>query len=169
MFRAIDYCDQGDESRREAELVKAIRLAPQYARAHYDLGHHYGILGQTDKAIDKFQEALSHDLSFAPAYFNLGVAYGHLQQPEESARYYHKTIELDDSFPEAHNNLGFHYASVEEFGRAQTHWYRAVELGYIVNVLAIKKAAGVRSGGCLSVLLTGMLVAAGVVLIVLLN
>ena len=169
MFRAVDFGDHGDESQRQAEMEAAIRIAPQYARAHSDLGQHYGILGQTEKAIQEFMEALSCDENFAGAHFNLGVAYDKLGRSDESAHHYQQAIALDDSFAEAHNNLGFYYAASGDYEQAKTYWYKAVDLGYLVSISAIKHACGVRSSstGCMSVVALAVFISVGIAVLIL--
>jgi len=169
MFRAVDSGDIGNESQRQAELEAAIQIAPRYARAHCDLGEHYGVLGQTEKAIQEFSEALSCDENFASAHFNLGVAYDKIGRSDESVHHYQQAIALDDSFAEAHNNLGFYYAASGNYEQAKTHWYRAVELRYLVGISAIKRACGIRSStsGCMSVVALAVLISIGIVVLIL--
>jgi len=54
-----------------AEFAEALRLKPDNAEAHYDLGALYGREGKLDEAIAEFQEAIRLQPDYAAARLNL--------------------------------------------------------------------------------------------------
>ena len=53
------------------QYVAALRLKPDYARAHFNLGVALGRKGQVDPAIAELEETLKLDPGYAPAQTNL--------------------------------------------------------------------------------------------------
>ena len=51
--------------------LAALRLKPDYARAHFNLGVALGHKGQVDAAIAELEQALKLDPGYAPAQTNL--------------------------------------------------------------------------------------------------
>ena len=61
-----------DEAIRQFQ--EALRLKPDYAEAHNNLGIALARKGQIDEAISQFQEALRLKPDYAEAHYNLGIA-----------------------------------------------------------------------------------------------
>lgn len=59
----------------ELDLRRAIELNAQNPYLYYDLGTHYALQGEYDKAIDSYTQALELDAHLAEAYYNRGLAY----------------------------------------------------------------------------------------------
>ena len=59
----------------ELDLLRAIELNAQNPYLYYDLGNHYALQGEYDKAIDRYTQALELDAHLAEAYYNRGLAY----------------------------------------------------------------------------------------------
>ena len=57
------------------EYQAALRINPDYAEAHYNLGVVYTRQGRIDEAIRELQAALRINPDFADAHYNLGVIY----------------------------------------------------------------------------------------------
>jgi Tfp pilus assembly protein PilF len=102
------YEDRGDLERAKAHFQEAIRLKPDYAAAHNNLG---GVLaripGQLDVATAHFQEALRLQPDFADARNNLGTALFKTQgRLDDAIIQYREALRLKPDYAEAHNNLG---------------------------------------------------------------
>ncbi len=86
-------------------LSEAVRLVPENAAAHHDLGlarlesHH------VPEAIASFQRAIALNPDFARAYYHLAIALDRLGQTREAARAYERTTELDPKNPDAQSRL----------------------------------------------------------------
>jgi len=60
---------------------EALRLKPDYADAHYNLGNDFYKKGQIDEAINQYQEAIRLKPDFAEAHYNLTRALGMKNAP----------------------------------------------------------------------------------------
>jgi tetratricopeptide (TPR) repeat protein len=72
-----------------------------------------------EKAVEKFQKAISYSAEFAEAYNNLGYCYRKLDNLKESLLAYHKALELKPNFPEAHEYLGETYLALDSIDQAK--------------------------------------------------
>ena len=62
-----------------AQYEKALRLKPDYAEAHNNLGHAWSQMpGRLNDAIAQYEAALRIKPDYAEAHYNLGVAWSKL-------------------------------------------------------------------------------------------
>src|SRR5206468_4490777 len=73
---------------------RAIRLKPDYAEAHNDLGVAYGELGRWHEALEACQQATRLQPNDARAHYNLGAAYGNLGRIQEAVAACEQAIRL---------------------------------------------------------------------------
>jgi len=85
---------------------KLVKITPQDALAHYNLGNTYRELANFSKAEECYKKAVSIKPEFYEAYYNLGIVSKNNYKLEESERYYKQAIHLKPNFAEAYNNLG---------------------------------------------------------------
>jgi tetratricopeptide (TPR) repeat protein len=98
-----------DESRSDeaiGQFQEALRLQPDPADAHYNLGVALASKGQVDEAIRQYQEALRLKPDHADAHNNLGVALGKKGQVDEAIRQFQEALRLKPDHADAHYNLG---------------------------------------------------------------
>jgi protein O-mannosyl-transferase len=100
-----------------AECQKALKIKPDFAAAHVDLGaalvenqrggdgarRQYGAV---DEAIVHYRRALQIKPDFAQAHSNLGTALLLKGQVDEAIAQYQKALEIDPNFAEARYSLG---------------------------------------------------------------
>lgn len=101
-----------------ASLETAIRLKPDYAQAHYNLGSAYLIRGNAQFArgdlaatIAAFETALRLDPTHAKAHNNLGNALVAAQRSLEAIPHYEAALRFKADFPEAKKNLAMAYTN----------------------------------------------------------
>ena len=85
----IAYSRKGWKQEAVEAFSRALRIRPDYARAHIGLGIAFFEQGSTDRAIEEFQSAIRIDPYLVDAYHNLGVAYsakGDLAAAEKAMR-----------------------------------------------------------------------------------
>jgi tetratricopeptide (TPR) repeat protein len=82
--------ESGQYDKAIEPFMRALKLKPDYAEAHNNLGAVYHKLRLYEKAIDSYREAIRIKPDFADAYLNIGLVYGMLDQQGLIAYYLHK-------------------------------------------------------------------------------
>ena len=114
----IAYSDS--EMFREAieAFKQAVRINPEYEKAHYNLGTAYGKSGMLKEAIEGFKEAIRINPDDAHACYNLGYVYVKSGMYKESIEAFKQAIRLKPDFAEAHYNLGIVHLKLNDRGSA---------------------------------------------------
>ena len=71
-----------------------LRLKPDYAEAHYDLGIVLAKTGQTPEAIAQYEAALRLKPDYAEAHYNLGVVLAKTGQTSEAIAHFEEALRL---------------------------------------------------------------------------
>jgi tetratricopeptide (TPR) repeat protein len=85
---------------------EAIRLKPDDARAHYNLGNALVFKGRFDDAIAAYREAIRLRPDLAEPHYNLGSALVSEGRLDDAITAYREAIRLEPDDAEAHCNLG---------------------------------------------------------------
>ena len=93
---------------------KSVELAPQDAKAHYNLGITLQELGRFDEAEASYTKAIAFKPDYALAHNNLGITLQELGRLYEAEASYTQAIALKPGFAEPHYNLGI---TLQELGR----------------------------------------------------
>jgi tetratricopeptide (TPR) repeat protein len=88
-----------------AEYREALRIEPNYVRAHTDLGTAYAKLGRLSDAVSEYRAAIAIDSDLAIPHNNLGNAYGQLGQWNEAISEYEIALRLDPDYADASGGL----------------------------------------------------------------
>ena len=96
--------------------AQALRIKPDYAGAHYNLGNTLKELGQLDKAVLSYKKALAVKSDFADAHNNLGLTFHALGQQSAAVKSYEQALTSKPDYAEAYNNLGI---TLEELGQLE--------------------------------------------------
>ncbi|PYU86650.1 MAG: hypothetical protein DMG08_29455, partial [Acidobacteria bacterium] len=102
----IDLARQRNHRAAAIEFQEAVRLRPDYAEAHYNLGVALEALGELGQAIDAFRSALKLRPASAPMHRALGLALLKGYHLEDAVAELRRSLELDPGSAEAHYNLG---------------------------------------------------------------
>ena len=121
---------------------EAIRIKPDYAYAHLNLGSTYAELKRHDEAIASIKQAISLDPGDAYAHYNLGVTYAGLKRYDEAIASYKQAIRLDPGDAYAHLNLGIAYDGIRKGSLAIKHTKKAKELCKSEGNLEVASLAG---------------------------
>ena len=127
-----------DIIKEEAEeaFKQAIRIDPDDAEAHYNLGLAYYELGFYKDAIEAFKQAIRIDPDFAEAHGNLGVTYGKLGFYKDAIEAFKQVIRIDPDDVKAHYNLGFTYLLIGDKSSALNEYKILKDLDvYFANKL----------------------------------
>ena len=89
----------------EAEYRESLRLNPDSAPTHYNIGLVFSAQGKYQQAAAEFQNAIGLDPTHAGAHNNLGAMLHAFGRFDEAAAEYRRAIALKPENGEAHNNL----------------------------------------------------------------
>ena len=117
---------------RKAEAIyakkKAVKLAPQDAESHYNLGI---TLQETDR-LEEAEMSYRRATELKPDYFkvhnNLGNILNIMGRSEEAEASLRKAIEFEPDFAETHHNLGITLAGLGRLKEAEASYRQAISL-----------------------------------------
>ena len=107
---------------------QAIRIDPDYADTHNNLGAAYGNSGMYKDAIEAYKQAIRINPDFAMAHINLGYAYGNLGMYKEEIEAYKQAIRIDPDYANTHNNLGAAYGNSGMYKDAIEAYKQAIRI-----------------------------------------
>lgn len=84
----------GDWAGAQSLYEQAIKIAPQFAIAHYNLGMALKAQGNLTQAVEHYQQAIALNPAYAQAHQNLGVALLKLGRVEEGLNAFQDAIQL---------------------------------------------------------------------------
>ena len=129
-----------------AEFRKAIRLQPDYAVSHNNLGLALQRQGKLDEAIAEYRTAIRLQPDYADAHLGIGEILEFQGKLDEAIVEYRTALQLRPDFADAHNGIAWALAknpdrSARERSEALEHARRAVALspkeGSFRNTLAL--------------------------------
>ena len=98
--------------------LESVRINPNEAKTHYNLGLAYAKHGKYLEAINEFKQAVKIEPNHTDAHYSLGLTYGNLERIEEEIEAYNRTISIDPNYALAHYNLGVVYIELSRFQKA---------------------------------------------------
>ena len=107
---------------------QALRIKPDWAEAHNNLGLTLNKLGQQAEALSHFREALRLNPSLAEAHNGLGETFFQQGKFDLAVEQYRQALEANPEYAEAHNNLGYVYSQQDKVDLALEHYNRAIQL-----------------------------------------
>jgi tetratricopeptide (TPR) repeat protein len=128
VMRAIGFIYRRDFAKGEADLMKAIQVAPQAPLAYVRLGGLRMVQGRSKEAVDMFQQALDRDPNSYDALRSLVVFDLSQKQPDRAI------ARVSAQVAKAANNSAFYLllgslqADKKDFAAAQTSLKKAIEL-----------------------------------------
>ena len=86
-------------------LEHALRIRPDYVKAHVNLGIALQSTGRLQEAIGHYEQALRIKPDYALAHYNLGVALEHASNVPEAIGHYEQALRFKPDYAEARNAL----------------------------------------------------------------
>ena len=125
---ALLYLDLGRGREAATHLEISVKLKPDSAAAHFNLGTALTVAGRLDDAIGEYRRALGLQPDYGVAHNNLGSVLVRLGRPGEALDHFREALRLDPSNAEAHYNAGSVLRSRGELAEAADHFRRAAQL-----------------------------------------
>lgn len=127
---------------REAIPVfeRIVRLSPNEATAHFNLGAAYLDAGRPGVAAAGFRRAVALKPTYAEAHFNLGVVLEQMSQPREAIAALRKAVEIKPRMAPAHYLLGLLLSSEGLNAEAAQAFRRAATVGPETSVGRLGRA-----------------------------
>lgn len=125
---AISLSFQNKLNEAKKILNNALKLKPDFANGHYNLGNILRDMGNLDEAISSYEKTIKIDSKFFMAFNNLGMILQSLKRYEESIKNYQTAIKIKPDFIEAYNNLGTVLQLLEKFKESSANYNKALKL-----------------------------------------
>jgi|TARA_B110000238_G_scaffold172526_1_gene191035 tetratricopeptide (TPR) repeat protein len=97
---------------------KAVKLDPEDANAHNNLGNNLNDLSRLVEAEESYRQAIILNPNFAEAYNNLGNTLNSLQKPADAEENFKKAIILRPGFSESRYSLGLLLYEAADYEKA---------------------------------------------------
>ena len=107
---------------------KSIKLTPQDAEAHNNLGNTLKELGRLEEAEASYTQAIALKPDYAEAHSNLGITLKELGRLEEAEASYTQAITLKPDYANAYNNLGNTLLEIGRLEEAEASYTQAIAL-----------------------------------------
>jgi type IV pilus biogenesis/stability protein PilW len=127
---ALVYQEIGEYDLALARFKKAVKLKPDFSEAYNNMGVLYSLQGQSEKALECFNKAVSNILYPTPhfAYRNMGLVYFKENQTGKAIEYYLKAIESAPNYAGTYFDLGTAYEKLGRYSDAANIYEKASSL-----------------------------------------
>ena len=122
---------QSRTSEAIAEYREALRIDPDYAEAHNNLGSVLLQTGRATEAIHEYEQALRIDPAYAKAHNNLGNALLQTGRAPEAIDHYKEALRIAPTSAGAHNNLAAALTQTGQLSEAIQQLYAALRINPI--------------------------------------
>jgi tetratricopeptide (TPR) repeat protein len=107
---------------------KVLKLDPNYAPAHINLGTLYYNQSDYELAEEHYRKAIECDPRYALAYFDLGNVLDETQRLQEAIAAYKIALQLAPTYADSHYNLALAYERSRQPRLALKHWRAYLKL-----------------------------------------
>jgi len=128
-YEAAIYENKGDFRKAAETYLEAIRLNPDYSRAHNSLANLYCRLHQYHFAEKHFLRAIEVNPYNPFINFNLGSLYYDIKEYQKAADYLDRAIKYKENFGEAYHKRGLVHYRLQEYSDAIKNLEKAIEYG----------------------------------------
>ncbi|MGL4368240.1 MAG: tetratricopeptide repeat protein, partial [Spirochaetota bacterium] len=118
---ALEMSNKGDFPTALNEYGKAIAIFPKFLEAYNNIGEIYSKLGDGDRAISTYLQALNIERNYR-VLLNLGVEYYNKGQNLPALKHFEEAIAVKDDFVEGHFYAGMAYFNIKDYIKAEEHF-----------------------------------------------
>lgn len=135
--QAVSFHQNNHLPESESAYRMALKLNPEFAEAHNNLGNVLKDQGRQKEALSEYRKALKIYPDNPILLNNIGNTLFDIGETIQAIKYLTKTIELDSDYAEAYNNLGNAYCFLGKHDEAIEAYSKALALN--PNIPAIHK------------------------------
>jgi tetratricopeptide (TPR) repeat protein len=117
----------GDAETKE-RWVQVLRINPNDARAHYNLGIVMERAGDAGGAIIRYEQAIRIKPDFAMAHYHLATALQRVGKVADAIEHYEQVLRIEPDNADAHYHLGVALLAVGRRPEAIGHWEQALRI-----------------------------------------
>jgi tetratricopeptide (TPR) repeat protein len=125
---ALLHAEVGHLDRTAAHFAETLRLKPDSAAAHYNLGNVLFRQGRRIEAIDQLRKAVALKPDYALAHDGLGVALYSEGKAAEAVEHYQQALAFDPGNPDAHLHLAIAFRSLGRLRDAIPHYRQLLQI-----------------------------------------
>jgi len=126
--RGEDLWQLGRVQEAIGEFQEALRVKPDDAAIHTDLGVALDKLGRQREAIDQYEQALRIKPDDATTHTDLGAAFAEIGKLQEAIEEDEEALRLKPDYAQAHYNMGLALVQLDRLTEAMGHWEQALRL-----------------------------------------
>jgi tetratricopeptide (TPR) repeat protein len=130
------------------ELVSGLQARPDNPYAHYNLGNLHSSQGETQEAIDAYQQAIELDPGNVEARVNLSMVYHRQGRVDDAERVLQEALELAPESPVVNLNLGLLLGELGRLEAAERSLRRVFEAdptsataAYNIGIILVQRGA----------------------------
>jgi len=132
----------------------AIQLNPKYANAYHNRGASYATIGQFDKAIEDYGEAIRFHPGSTSTFNNRAIAYEEIEKFDKAIADYDQVIRITPKDADGYVDRGYAYFTKGSYKEAASDFEKAVQLipnnaralAYLAWIKATCPEASLRNG-----------------------
>jgi len=124
----VALAGRGQVDEAIAHFQQAVKIKPEFAEAHNNLGKALAGRGQVDEAIAHYEEALKIKPDYESAHNNLGLALADRGQIDAAIAHFQQAVKIEPEFAEAYNNLGVALVRRGQVDAAIAHFQQALQI-----------------------------------------
>jgi tetratricopeptide (TPR) repeat protein len=126
--QAVQYFHEGRLQDAIAAFQQAIRVQPNHADAHGNLGNIYYYQGRHDEAVASYRRAIALNPTSGLFHSNLGNVLAEQKKFEEAETVCREAVRLQSADPGSHNNLGNALKGQGKLDEAVASYHQALRL-----------------------------------------
>jgi len=128
LYLAQLYADNGRSQDAIDSYQHALRLTPEDAVTHNNLGFELSRIGNMAAALQHYKAALRINPNFVLALGNMAFSNLQMNRPDEALHYFQETLRVQPGIAEAHYNIGHICYQKGLFAEAVSHLRQAVRI-----------------------------------------
>jgi tetratricopeptide (TPR) repeat protein len=123
----VELDKQGRLKESAAIHLEVLKIDPNQVQAHINLISLYGRLGDTNKALEHYRQAMKINENLPDCHYDYGVVMSGQQKFNEAKTAFQKAVEINPFYAKAHYNLGVMLEREGNIKEAEASYRKAVE------------------------------------------